>query len=142
LAYATQQQLVDRYGEDMLRKITDRAKPPANATDAAVVARALADTDAVIDGYLLGRYQLPLATTPALLADLAASIAIYKLHGSTAAEKITEDYNAALRTLREIAQGVVRLAVAGIEPAASGSEGVRVVDRERDLTPDNLKGFI
>jgi phage gp36-like protein len=142
MTYATQQQLVDRYGEDMLRKITDRAKPPAGAIDAAVVARALADTDAVIDGYLLGRYQLPLATTPALLAELASTIAIYKLHGSTAAEKIADDYNAALRTLREIGQGIVRLGVAGIEPAASGTEGVRVIDRERDLTPDNLKGFI
>ncbi|MDQ2084514.1 DUF1320 domain-containing protein [Xanthobacteraceae bacterium Astr-EGSB] len=142
MTYATQQQLVDRYGEDMLRKITDRSKPPAGAIDAAVVARALADTDAVIDGYLLGRYQLPLAATPALLADLGAAIAIYKLHGSTAAEKIADDYNAAMRTLREIAQGIVRLGVAGVEPAASGSEGVRVIDRERDLTPDNLKGFI
>ena len=64
MTYTSQADLVDRYGTDMLVDLTDRETPPADAIDAAVVARALDDTDAAIDGFLLGRYALPLATTP------------------------------------------------------------------------------
>jgi phage gp36-like protein len=142
MSYASQQQLVDRYGEKLLRQLTDRATPPAGAIDAAVVDRALADTDAVINGYLQGRYVLPLAQTPELLADTAQSIAIYKLHGTAVADKIKDDYAQALATLRMIALGTVRLEVAGIEPAANDASGVRTSDRPRDMTPGNLKGFI
>lgn len=142
MTYCTLDQLTERYGEKMLRQLTDRATPPAGAIDAAVVDRALADTDASIDGYLAGRYQLPLGATPALLADLAQTIAIYKLHGQTVAQKVADDYAQALKMLGLIAAGVVRLGVAGIEPPASGASGVRTNDRERDITPDNLRGFI
>lgn len=142
MTYATQQQLVDRYGEQMLLDLTDRATPPAGAIDTVVVARALADTDAAIDGYLAGRYRLPLDETPPLLADLAQAIAIYKLHRATANDKITADYQSALKTLRDVSAGIVRLDLAGVEPTSSGRSGVTTSDRPRDLTPDNLKGFV
>lgn len=142
MSYATKQQLIDRYGEEALIGLTDRAEPPAGVIDDDVLARALADADAVIDGYLAGRYALPLATTPALIVDLAQAIAIHKLHRQVVPEKIDADYKDALRMLRDIAGGVIRLSVAGVEPAASGASGVRTSDRVRDLTPDNLRGFI
>lgn len=142
MTYAAQQDLVERFGTSMLVDLTDRADPPAGAIDTDVVTRALEDTDAAINGYLAGRYKLPLATTPAMLRDLAQAIAIYKLHRDVASEKIRQDYADALKTLALISSGTVRLDVDGIEPASSGASGVRVVDRERDLTPDNLKGFI
>ena len=142
MSYCTLAQLTDRYGDALLKKLTDRATPPAGAIVEAVVDRALADTDALINGYLQGRYVLPLAVTPALLADLAQQVAIYKLHGTAVADKIKDDYDQALATLRLIAAGTVRLEVAGVEPAANNSSGVRASDRERDMTPENLKGFI
>ncbi|WP_316171043.1 DUF1320 domain-containing protein [Bradyrhizobium sp. SZCCHNRI1058] len=142
MSYAAQSDLVARYGTPMLIDLTDRADPPAGTIDAAVVTQALADADAAIDGYLLGRYSLPLATTPALLKDLAVPIAVYKLHRDTVSDKVRADYLDALKTLSQIASGAVRLAVAGIEPAASGASGVRTTDRARPLTPENLKGFI
>jgi phage gp36-like protein len=142
MPYCTQQQLTDRYGEKLLRQLTDRATPPAGAIDATVVGRALADTDALIDGYLKGRYVLPLATTPALLAYVAQAIAIYQLHVTAVPEKIKDDYDGAIATLRAIASGTVRLDVAGVEPEGSNSSGVRASDRPRDLTPDNLRGFV
>ena len=142
MSYATLAQLTDRFGEKMLIELTDRDTPPADAIDTAVVDRALADTDAMIDGFLAGRYALPLASTPALVADLAQAIAIYKLHREVAAGKIKDDYDAAMRLLEKIAEGKVRLNVAGIEPASSGSSGVRTNDRARPLTEDTMKGFI
>jgi phage gp36-like protein len=142
MTYATQGQLIARFGEDMLVQLTDRAEPPAEAIDAAVVADALADADAAIDGYLKGRYTLPLTETPPLVRNLALAIAIYLMHRNSASEKVRNDYNDALRTLRDIAAGTVRLDVAGVEPASSGASGVRTNDRARPFTPDNLKGFV
>lgn len=142
MTYATQALLVGRFGERLLLQVADRADPPAGAIDAGVVARALADTDAMIDGYLAGRYVLPLEATPPLLVDLAAAIAIYKLHIFAPEQKIADDYKDAVATLSKISTGTVKLPVAGVEPAGAGSAGVVTIDRERDFTPENLKGFI
>lgn len=142
MSYASQQLLIDRYGERLLLQVADRSDPPAGTIDASVVARALSDTDAMIDGYLAGRYVLPLETTPPLLIDLAAQIAIYKLHIYAPDQKIADDYKDAVSALTKIANGVVRLPVAGVEPAGAGSAGVVTIDRERDFTPENLKGWI
>ena len=142
MSYVTQEMLVDRFGERLLLDLTDRDEPPAGEIDSAIVIRALADTDAVIDGYLAGRYALPLATTPPLVADLAAQIAIYKLHVYAPDPKIADDYKAAMALLGKIADGQVRLPVAGADPQGSGSAGVEAIDRERPLTPETLTGFI
>jgi phage gp36-like protein len=142
MTYATLAQLTDRFGAAMLIGLTDRASPPEGEIDADVVARALADTDAAVDGYLAGRYQLPISETPALLADLAQAIAIYKLHPYAPDPKIEADYKDAIKTLRDIATGVVRLTLDGVEQAGSGASGVQTNDRERPLTAENMKGFI
>ena len=142
MPYTTTAELSDRYGQRMLVQLTDRASPPVGAIDQAVIDREIANAGAVIDGYLAGRYALPLAETPPLLADLAQAIAIYKLHPATPEAKIKDDYDTALRQLQAIASGMIKLAVAGIEAAGSGSAGVEVVDRERPFTPENLVGFI
>lgn len=142
MTYATQTQLSDRYGTRMLVALTDRGETATGVVDTDVVAHALADSDAQIDGYLAARYSLPLAATPALVSDLAQVIAIWKLHPYSPDDKIRKDYDDALRVLRDIADGRVKLDLAGIEPAGSGAGGVTITDRERPLTADNLKGFI
>ncbi len=120
MPYATLQHLTDRHGEGRLIALTDRGPVALGVIETTVVDRALADTDAVIDGYLAGRYALPLMATPALVADIAQAIALWKLHATEPEAKIKADYDAAMRSLREIAQGIVQLSVAGVEPAASG----------------------
>ena len=142
MTYATQQQLTDRYSEAALIALTDQGAVARGVVDVDVVARALIDTDAMIDGYLAARYSLPLAEVPPLLSDLAQTIAIWKLHRFEPDPKIAKDYDNALRLLRDIASGAVRLPIAGAEPAATGGTGVRITDRERPMTAENLKGFI
>lgn len=143
MAYTTQAQLQTRYGDRMLIGLTDRAYPATGVIDAAVVARALADTDAMIDGYLAARYALPLVTTPVMIVDLAEMIAIWKLHTAAADPKIEADYKGALDMLKGLSRGDIRLVgVAGLEPAMPGGSGVRVQDRPRDVTTDSMTGFI
>ncbi|TDE40928.1 gp436 family protein [Antarcticimicrobium sediminis] len=142
MTYTSQSDLTDRYGESLLIDLTDRAATPTGAVVTATVDRALADTDAMIDGYISGRYVLPLAETPPLIADLAQMIAIWKLHVYEPNPKIEADYKAAVRSLEGIASGTIRLPVAGVEPEGTGGGGARVTDRERPMTETNLKGFI
>lgn len=142
MTYATQANLVERFGEAMLIALTDRAVVATGAVDAAVIARALTDTDALIDGYLATRYVLPLSEMPPLVLDLALQIAIYKLHINAPDEKISEDYKTALKMLEKIGNGAMRIQAAGVEPTSSNAQGVQIVDRERPFTAANMKGFI
>ena len=142
MPYSTLTQLTDRFGERLLADLTDRGAEATGGIDEAVVDRAIADTDALIDGYLKGRYLLPLDTVPPLVTDMAQAITIYKLHVHVVSDKVRADYQDAMKTLGQIANGSVRLDVAGVEPASSGAAGVQVNDRTRDMTPENLKGFI
>ncbi|MDT7533734.1 DUF1320 domain-containing protein [Sphingobium sp. SA2] len=142
MSYATQAMLEKRVGERTLVQLTDRGELPTGQIDASLITQALANTDAVINGYVGNRYRLPLDPAPDLVTDLALSIALYKLHVYAPDQKVKDDYDQALRTLRDISSGAVKLDVAGVEPTASGSSGVQYIDRERPLTPESLTGFI
>jgi phage gp36-like protein len=143
MPYATLDQLTARYGEGMLVMLTDRGIVPRGVVDEVVVTRALADADALIDGYLAGRYVLPLASVPPLVAQLAAQIAIWNLHVTTPEQKISEEKDAAISQLRDIAKGVILLpSSAGDQPSGTGSGGVIVTDRSRPMSADQMTGFI
>lgn len=141
MTYATLQNLIDRYGKTLLVKATDRAELATGEIDMAVVNRALANADALINGSM-HRYKMPLAQVPPLLVDLAESIAIYKIHRFEPDPKIKDEYADALRVLKQIADGTSRLPIEGVEPQDSGSNGVMITDRERPLTEANMKAFI
>ncbi len=143
MPYATLQNLIDRCGSAMLVGLTDRAEVPTGTIDIAVVNRALASADALIDGYLAGRYALPLAVVPPLLTQLAEAIAVWNLHTTEPEAKVAADYEAAIKRLVEIARGTIQLKdAAGTEPAAPGEPGVQITDRDRMFTPDTMTGFI
>lgn len=142
MSYATQEDLTNRYGEAMLIAATDRGAVPLGVPDAEAVGRALVAADGVIDAYLGGRYALPLSSVPDQVVTIAMEIAIYKLHAYDAAPKLKDDHDAALRMLRDIADGRVKLNVAGVEATGTGGTGARITDRERPMTAENMTGFI
>lgn len=142
MPYTDLDQLTDRFGDPMLVNLTDRGTPQSGAVDTDIVNRAIADTDAVIDGYLAAKYVLPLSEVPPLVSDLATTIAIYKLHIYTPPEKIVEDYKQALRSLKDISGGAIKLSVAGVPTAAGKGTGARLTDRDRPLTAAKMTGFV
>ncbi|MFC3442551.1 gp436 family protein [Sphingobium rhizovicinum] len=142
MSYATLAMLVKRFGERTLIELTDRGEVPTGQIDTATVDQELANTDAVINGRVGVRYRLPLDPVPSEVTDIALAIAFYKIHVWSPNDKIVKDYELALKTLDKIADGSVKLEAAGIEPAASGAQGVQFIDRERPLTPESLRGFI
>jgi phage gp36-like protein len=140
--YATYEQLLAYAGEAQLIELSDRSGAGATVVDAALCARALTDADALIDGHLAGRHDLPLVATPPLLTTLALPIALYKAHSRSAPEKVRQDYEDAVRVLERIADGRVKLDVAGSEPAVAGGGAVRDNAPARPLTADTLRGYI
>lgn len=143
MPYATQQDLVDRFGATELVQLSDRADPPSGAVDAAVVAKAIADAGELIDGYLAARYALPIpAPVPALLSDLCGVIARYKLHINEPPERVRKDYEDALKRLREISDGTIILQVAGAQSAEiSADDGPAIAGPERVFSRDTMKGL-
>lgn len=112
MAYATQQQLIERYGEQALLVAADRG---AGAIDTDAVSRALDDATAEIETYVARRYDLPLPMVPTILQQLACDIAFYRLSadaGSGTDEK-RKRYEDAKELLARLADGSVRL---GFQP--------------------------
>lgn len=114
MPYATAADLQDRLGEARLVQLTDLQSPPLGLVDMTVVQKALDDADAEIDGYLVGRYVLPLATVPAVLRVHAITLAHARLLGPSASEIDREELKATRDFLASVARGQVNL----IPPAA------------------------
>ncbi|MBU1611244.1 MAG: DUF1320 domain-containing protein [Proteobacteria bacterium] len=116
MAYATVQNLIDRYGQDQMLVLADRDND--GELDSAVMDRALADADAEVDAFLARRYQLPLAEVPDVLQRIACDIAVYRLCDNDA--MVTDErrrrYEDAMSMLRRIGSGEVSL---GITPQAA-----------------------
>jgi phage gp36-like protein len=102
-----------------LAQLTDREA--GLVIDTAVLARALSDADAEIDGYLATRYTLPLASTPEVLVRLAADMARYRLFGDRVTEVVRTRYQDAVSVLKRLSSGEVQLANASPVPASGGT---------------------
>lgn len=142
MPYVTLAQLIERYGEPALIAVTDRGEFATGVVNEAAIDRAIADADALIDGYLVRKYALPLAEAQPLLVKIAGSLVFYDLHTFQPDEKIVNEQKLALAQLRDIASGTVALTVAGLEADNVSGSGARITDRDRLMTQDNMKGFI
>lgn len=107
MSYCTQADLIERFGEAEITQLSDRAG--GGELDSAVIASAIDDADAEIDGYLSGRYALPLASVPAVMVRLACDIARYYLFGHDVTDLVKKRYDQAVAYLVKIATGVIGL---------------------------------
>lgn len=138
--YATKQNMIERYAEQQLIELTDRVPPYDEAIVDTVLNLALSDADAVINSYIAGRYQLPIASTPDVLRRHACIIAYYDLHRGRHPEEVRKDYEDSIAFLKSVARGDAKLDVAGIEPPSSPAEA-RVDGPERVFNRNSLKAY-
>lgn len=138
--YATQQDLVARFGEQELIELTDRADPPAGAIDATVVDQALADAEELINSYVGKRYDLPLAAVPGAVKRTAADLARFYLYKDDPLEAVRKSFEDAVKWLKDIAAGRADLDIAGEEPAPAEAQ-VRISSPDRVFSRDTLEGF-
>lgn len=105
MPYATQAQMIDRFGQPELIQLTDR-DGSAGAIVAAVLDAALLDADEEIDSYLRGVRALPLASPiPERLVRVACDLARYHLYDDHAPEGVRTRYQDGIRWLRDVASG-------------------------------------
>ncbi len=136
MAYATQQDIIDRYGEEILAVAFDRDNDGAAETDA--VAAALSDASDEIDGYL-GRYNLPLADPPRILTFLCVDIALYKGSVETVnTEERRKRYEDAIRYLTKVAEGKIQL-FPDDPSAPMGGSGAYMAGPERLFTRGSMR---
>jgi len=124
MAYATESDLIERYGAAELLAVADR--DGNGSADSGMMERALDDASAEIDVYLAGRYALPLAHVPTVLVRIACDIARYRLWADRASDEVRRRYEDALRLLERIASGEVVLMQPGPD-APLPSAGTMVV---------------
>jgi phage gp36-like protein len=99
MSYASVNDMVIRFGEAKLLRL---AMTPTGELDQAAITIALQDAGALIDGYLAGRYPLPLAHIPSALVPICADIARHRLYGEQAPEQIAKRNEAALGFLKGV----------------------------------------
>lgn len=93
---------------------------------------AIADASAEIDGYLVGRYALPLDPIPAVLAKFCADLAAYAIIGTRRLdEEKDKDFVRRAETARAYLTKVAEGKIALTAPAVSGHEAGTVQFRSR-----------
>ncbi len=144
MPYASQADLVARFGSDELIQLTDRTN--AGTIDSSVVTTALTDADAMINGYLAARYAVPVSPTPQLLLRLAADIARALLWKDRPTEAVRQAQEDALKMLRDLADGratLVGVAAAPIDASpAVPTARISYAGGEKLLTRDGLAEYL
>lgn len=141
--YAVQQDMVDRFGESELVRITDRTSDRSGTTiDTTVLARALADAHSDIDSYLMGRYSLPLTTVPTRLKTACADLARYKLYHRDPPEHIRRTYEDQVRWLEKVGEGKLALGLDSSDDPVSPSAEPQIDAPDRVFSATTLADFL
>lgn len=135
--YATQDDLVRRFGEGELLDLADRDND--GVIDTEVVDGALADAASLIDSYIGRRVSLPLDPVPAVLERVACNLARYFLYEDRATEEVRKRHEEAVSWLRAVSRGEATLGADAPATTTGGSPAYEAGRREFD--DDALKGF-
>lgn len=144
MAYSTIDDLTEIIPAATIVELTD--DEGAGEADQGKVAKAIAEADEEIDGYLRGRYELPFAVVPGIVPGLSASLAVFNLYARRPeielppTLKVRHDHT--VRTLERIQKGVVSLATAaGDGPAEQGEYRTSKAAGDRTFSKTVLDGF-
>src|SRR6478672_13218869 len=109
MIYATEQDIVDAFGEEEFIQLTNLEAPAAIAINSTVLGKALTNASAEIDAYLQGRYVLPPTTVPTVLIQICCDIVRYRLDKNRLREDVRQRFEDAIAFLKNVAKGVVNL---------------------------------
>lgn len=131
-----------------LMELTQLSNDAYGATepDWAVVDRAIAYACELADGYLCGRYALPLNPAPSILRHLCTDIARHWLHTRriNAAEfpkPLQAAYSNAIRLLEQIRDGKLHLGVRGVDEATATLQSEPGAYRVRAAAKQDWSGY-
>lgn len=137
-AMLTIEEFVARFGLDEVVRMTDARGDGRIGKDMLVAA--LIDAQAVVEGYIAGRYALPLDPVPVMVKMLIADIARGRLYPGGAPDGIEGQVKAAMRTLERIAAGQSTLGTV-LPNAPISSDGAPIFHSGGRAYPDGLRGY-
>jgi phage gp36-like protein len=144
VSYASPQDMINRFPNRDLVQLTNE-DPAATTVNTTVLQQALTDASAEIDGYIEGRFALPLSDAPAVLNRLASDIAMYRLQALRPLHDLADArrrYDDAIAVLMKVATGelTLGLSVDGQEPPPA-AEAEAVEGPGRIFNRGTLKVF-
>lgn len=138
MAYAASEDMIARFGEVDLIRLSAPEGQLDGVIDFARVELALDSASALIDSYVRRRYAVPLSPVPQEIADACCTLARYDLargEQKTPSEQMIAERREILAWLSKIADGMVLLAATLAAATAPSIAGARVSDRARDFAP-------
>ena len=134
MPYCTVQDLIAKYGEDAIVRLSDRINKPPTTIDQTIVNEAIADADAEINMYLQTRYKLPLAETPRPILMASVILAYSNLNPKQpkeAPELVQADKQRAL--LDKLAKGIVTLGLNADDKEPELANTVQISEGRNDF---------
>lgn len=134
MPYLTQQNLIDRFGQDELEQL---APDGLGGIDAVKVAAAIDDAGNEIDVYLVsGGYGLPLANVPSVITAYACDIGRYRLYDDDATEQVNKRYERAIKFMESVAKGAIKLSANNLDLSSDAeSAGEAQFETGRQVFP-------
>ncbi|NNG44975.1 DUF1320 domain-containing protein [Pseudoalteromonas sp. NEC-BIFX-2020_002] len=142
MAYATITAMQQRFGERDLIYLSEREDTPADVINTAIIEQAINDASDVINGYLAGRYELPLVTVPNLLEQFCCDIARYKLGTNDVPEHVETRYKDAIKFLMSVAKGELSIGVDALGQDAKVQDTATIQSAGSVFAREKTKGFI
>ncbi len=127
MAYCSQSDLEARFGVQEVADLLDLNND--SSADSGRLASAQSDADALIDGYISGRYDTPLSTVPNVIVNIACNLVRFTLSANNVPEEVQKRYDESIRILKDIAAGKFNLPVD--EVSSSESTGGIVYNTNR-----------
>jgi phage gp36-like protein len=119
MPYCSLEDILKSIPESNIIQLTDDSG--TGAIDQVKVDEAIAYAEQLINGYLRGRYPVPLSPVPELIRHLAVDLAIFHLYSRRfeleMPESMMAKYKNAIKLLEQIQKGLITL---GIESADTG----------------------
>jgi phage gp36-like protein len=144
MSYATPQDIINRYPNRDLVQLTNE-DPTITTINSTVLQQALDDASAEVDGYLGGRFTLPLTDPPEVLNRLACDVAIYRLQSLRPIHDLVDArrrYDDAIAMLTKVATGEMTLGIGVDGHETAISQGAEQADGpKRVFDRRSMKGF-
>ncbi|KAA1165480.1 DUF1320 domain-containing protein [Pseudoalteromonas fuliginea] len=142
MSYASTNDMQKRFGQQDLVLLTEREDSDPEQINMPILEQALTDASAEINGYLAGRYSLPLTIVPTVLTRLCCDIARYFLGTDNAPEHITERYQNAIKFLVAVGKGTLSLGVDELGANAQTDDTAVMQSAGSVFARGKSKGFI
>ncbi|HEY2070711.1 MAG TPA: DUF1320 domain-containing protein [Rhizomicrobium sp.] len=139
MSYATAQDMIDRFGEDEIIAITDRANPPAGAIDYGVLSDALDAASDEVNSFIGLRIVTPVTPVPGDLVNRTCAVAHYHL-ADPATDRVRKDYEDTIKFLTMVGNGTATLGDVTLRAAGASGGTPQIITRRRTFDRRSLRG--